>query len=787
SKNHSRYLNECIDVLRSFGRVGTLLLENAKTDIERCQQYFSFANEAFSCCHQLWSQIGLSFLTKVKQDLELEEILEDLWDFNMDRIRVLQFIESGGVGNSSGNSDRTINATVEALGELQMLVPYMPTYRVHLLKLVKETSDIYKKAGRHQDQVLLTEKALGVCDLMDSCFEDGEEETLQQFKQSLLVNVLETFGAMKDFQRAETCYSLLPRLRDSEAVLIMVKISVNAQLYDKALSYLKILFELDNLDRSIRGARIYTQAQAYSDESLEVYQALERNYGDNNLEINLDLACNLAFSGVAERRMMSIVELKRLASKTQELGSCSKHAERIHRTIFDAAQHNLNHHAYEECIEWASLGNSLAFSEQESGLYLRMLSLSNLRLGRTELALKLAREAARADPSKKSLFCLFNAELEKLTLEGQATKSFKDVIVDLKARDDFEVADLIALGKVAHDAGPAKQMAVLEILDELCALVAQRPGCIGDVPAGILLQHTAQLSFKCCSDGGGNANCSSRSDQFAKTLKKYAKMLLAASKGAGKAELGPPSVVEWFYAMSMNNVESLEKSQLKHLLEIVGQCEACLVDEGQGIQGELEYLAKCVFTIKVRLFDPNTEGIFKLCQAKMPRHADEFAHLAEFVLYAAKFDEASEVRKSYKHLASDLFKYSLQVMLQSDTVASDKLCYLFRRLIHLAEAKTNVLEWLGQFIQLSGSLDLHFAEDDVEWLVAKSWNIGIHHHRYQEYDEARKFMDAALHILERCNSLAERMRTGLQAQYQQFLTSVATGNPSKRVKHGIRG
>lgn len=103
-----------------------------------------------------------------------------------------------------------------------------------------------------------------------------------------------------------------------------------------------------------------------------------------------------------------------------------------------------------------------------------------------------------------------------------------------------------------------------------------------------------------------------------------------------------------------------------------------------------------------------------------------------------------QVRKSYKHLASDLFKYrycylttnvlqpvaeisplcfSLQVMLQSDAVASDKLCYLFRRLIYLAEAKANVFEWLGQFIQLSGSLELHLAEDDVEWLVAKSWNI----------------------------------------------------------------
>lgn len=182
-------------------------------------------------------------------------------------------------------------------------------------------------------------------------------------------------------------------------------------------------------------------------------------------------------------------------------------------------------------------------------LFCRILSLCNLRLGQTELALKLAREAVSADSSKKSLFCLFNAQLEGLTSEEQTINSFKNIIKDLKARDDFEVADLIALGKAAYDAGPTKKSAVLEILDQLCTLVAQRPGDIGDVPAGILLQHTAQLSFKCCSEGGGNINCSSGLDHFAKSLKKYAEILLKASKTASKVELGPPSVVEWFYAM----------------------------------------------------------------------------------------------------------------------------------------------------------------------------------------------------------------------------------------------
>lgn len=207
-----------------------------------------------------------------------------------------------------------------------------------------------------------------------------------------------------------------------------------------------------------------------------------------------------------------------------------------------------------------------------------------------------------------------------------------------------------------------------------------------------------------------------------------------------------------------------------------------------------------MFAVKLRLLDPDTDGLFDLCQAKMQRHADAFAHLAgvyqyshvevasvwvkyllshsknnlEFVLYAARFDEASAVchpffsfelpfkpRLPYTPLSpgpqeiqttreqfvqiwvliyftdaisvvrwcSNSSRGSLQVMLQGDTVPPEKLCYLFRRLITLAESKSSALEWLEQFVQLSGSVDVAMPEDDVEWLVAKSWNIVSQHTR----------------------------------------------------------
>ncbi|KAF4322943.1 hypothetical protein BBO99_00003162 [Phytophthora kernoviae] len=84
-KRSNHFMDECIDVLRSFGRVGMLMLESASIDCGRCEEYLKLAKEALSSSLQLWSRIGLAHLTKFKQGLELEDVVDDLWDFCMDR------------------------------------------------------------------------------------------------------------------------------------------------------------------------------------------------------------------------------------------------------------------------------------------------------------------------------------------------------------------------------------------------------------------------------------------------------------------------------------------------------------------------------------------------------------------------------------------------------------------------------------------------------------------------------------------------------------------------------
>lgn len=67
--------------------------------------------------------------------------------------------------------------------------------------------------------------------------------------------------------------------------------------------------------------------------------------------------------------------------------------------------------------------------------------------------------------------------------------------------------------------------------------------------------------------------------------------------------------------------------------------------------------------------------------------------------------------------------FSLQLMLQNDTISPSKLSYVFRRLISLTETKLNAYEWFEQLVQVTESLGVNLPATETEWFVGKSWNI----------------------------------------------------------------
>ncbi|KAF4135791.1 hypothetical protein GN958_ATG15015 [Phytophthora infestans] len=818
---NTQFMDECVDVLRSYGRVGMLMLESASIDCEKCEEYLSLAEESFSSSMQLWSRIGLSHLTKFKQGLELEEILDDLWDFWMDRVRTLQLLTQRPDYSPGDSRDM-----VSSLHELKMLAPYKPSYASSLLDLMTSVSDEYRRATLHDLQVSFAEEALRIGESLKNDEDESFSALITSFKQKLLVNLLQSLCASGDVERAETCYQLIPDNSDSKVLLLMNKLYVDNKQFEKAHRLLQLLFEQDSFDDSLAGARTFAEGFSFSDKGLDIYRELASNYGDADFAINVDIACNLAF--VEGKRHESIEELKRIGSSLLEAESSgqlvdSKHIQRIRQTIFDALQEALNSNQHEDCLKWADAALTTVSSARDRAMYMRVMSRSCVQLGRNAEALDWAEKALAIEPSKQSLLAVFQVAIEAITEVSE--EKLTHILEQLKARDDFEIDDLLAMGKLANNLGSSRQDIVMLILDELCHTVMETDDSFtAKVPVGVLLQNAAQLAFTKFTQQQQVGSSDNAEGSYGEKFLTYANVLLLKSRSDtvdyDESFVGPPSIFEWFFRMSfdiakstedsryfmmaaniaersdklygetspltqqsqrcllaavssdMKKIETLDKSQLLVLIEVINRT-GCVQSGDTSFDDEVMcYLARALVSVKLRLFDANTETILEICKATQ-LSVSQLIEIGELVLYAAKFDEATEVRDSYRSLAGQVFSYGLQLLIQEGSPDSSKLCYLLRRLITLAESKTKAQEWFEHVLQLIDNLDVAFPELEMEWFVAKAWNIGVLCQRGKDTTEALQFMKIAQSILQRSESLVEKLGNGLNQQYQELLRTSA--------------
>lgn len=159
-----------------------------------------------------------------------------------------------------------------------------------------------------------------------------------------------------------------------------------------------------------------------------------------------------------------------------------------------------------------------------------------------------AKKAYDAEPSKQSLFTAFQVELDAKPQTSE--DELLHTINQLRARDDFEIEDLLAVGKLASNAGPSRQDIVLYVLDELCGMV-RSTDYLANLPVTVVLQNAAQLSLSKFTQDQDGSNCDSNGSYGEKFLK-YVSMLLQQSKPEGGKQgnhVGPPAVFEWFFRM----------------------------------------------------------------------------------------------------------------------------------------------------------------------------------------------------------------------------------------------
>ncbi|GMF10534.1 unnamed protein product [Phytophthora lilii] len=478
-KQNMHFVDEYVDVLRSFGRVGMLMLESASIDCEKCEQYLLLAKEAFASSLQLWSRIGLSHLTKTKQDLELEDVVDDLWDFCVDRVRVLQLLAKGS------DMVEEFQDIVSTLHELKMLAPYKPSYGSILLDLMTSVSDGYAQTAQHELQVRFAEEVLHTSESLRNDADTNFLSIVTVFKQHILLNLLGSLCAIGDIKRAETCFQHVPDNQDPKALLLIINLYVENKQFEKAHRLLLVLFQQDNLDDAILGARSYAKGLSYSERGMEIYRELVHNYGDASVTISLAIACDFALHENKVYRLRAVEEIKRLGLLLER---------------------------YEEANVWA-------------------------------------RKAFSVEPSKQSFFATFRVALHTDSMDNQ--EELLHMMEQLKARDDFELQDLFAMGKLVSDLGSTRQDILLHILDELCRAFVQTDDCLADVPTLLVLQNAAQLSFSNISQlpAGQDAD---PDNSFSDKFLEYTSALLQLSRPdilKDKHSVGSSSVFEWFFRM----------------------------------------------------------------------------------------------------------------------------------------------------------------------------------------------------------------------------------------------
>ncbi|CCI43427.1 unnamed protein product [Albugo candida] len=805
------YIDDCIDVLRSLGRVGLLSLQNIYTDASKSSEYLLLACDTLAHSSNIWSKIGLSYLTKVKHNTELEEILEDLWDFSRSHMEVLTIMISTTDDNVKLSIN--INSLTNVLHELQELCPYVPAYTADLLKAIKTTVIEFEKAGKLKYCISLIEESIRISDSIEVGHENATDPSADEFKQFLMLRLFEELFEQKDYQRAETCYSFLPNRKDPSALLVMLKLCLSQKQYQRAKNITGAIIEQNNFEKALLATKTIVQAEEYSADSLMMYDTLRRQYGGNCLDVDFEEMCDLMKanqipdSAAFQKRVLGLN--KRLQDSESDT---SAHLNRLHRCVFELTHDELKRNSLEICRTWAEVGLNLAFNQDEAACYMRqfedyelslprlmcklavlsrILSQSFSKGGSTKEGVYWAKEASKTDHSKKSLFLLFGTSLVGDSCDSQNLSA--ESLQDILKRDDVDVNDMIALCKLAYDSKSVDTC--YKLSGCICEKLSSEGTNIGPMvlPVGALLQSVAQMLVQRSMD----ANRTIIEDQSLHLMEQFVNCSRKFTS-ENAASFGSSEVFEWFYALSfrlakktnsfdcyliaatiaercselypttsklqsrsicckmaaiciyVQKLESLDRpslQKLSDLIELLLEANAVSVDTSLSI--DRAYLGKCALAVKLRLGEEDTSQLLQMCKAKFGGSTLELTEAAELVLYTSSFAEVSEIRDKYLALARDIYKHALQILLQQEKADGRKLGIIFRRIVQLAETRQIVFEWLEQFLQVSQSIDVEVEDIDAEWLLAKSWNLGVHHYRCELFKQAKESFQQAISLIGR--------------------------------------
>ncbi|OQR92204.1 hypothetical protein THRCLA_08763, partial [Thraustotheca clavata] len=553
--------------------------------------------------------------------------------------------------------------------------------------------------------------------------------------------------------------------------------------------------------------------------ALELFQKLQHNFPQAAWDIEAEVMQELAFSNNKDKR---IYVLKTLNSMIKQKLS-NEQQNRLKKIVHDASCNAKNYEYHEEYFEWARIALALSETNDEKAISLRLMATSKLKLGDVDVAMQLAEEAVKKELSKKSLFAYFQVALQ----HPKAEKTMLwNIIAQLIELDDFDIYDLVTFAHASYEAGhQAIVLVVLENISQLLKTHIQHTKEVPKIPIGVLFQNMAQLSL---SDPTLDKEASAAN--FVKYLNGLFDIIDIVCESQPEVIFGPPSIFEWFYGVCHNiacnngyweyyniaasialkaeeifpNQTQLKGREVKCKLAIVYlqmkrfdtlsdkelheilQCsEYCLskISIDSNLKKFQDSIVTAIFKIKIRLNELDGNFVEKYSQG-LERSTTKFRELGGMI--PTIFDLDSNIKtdfvllqargiareKSYDlwSIASSLYKMSLQIELQKASVESTSIIYTLKKIISLTKTKEDGYEWLSQARQISTSLSIALTDDDVEWFLAKAWNLGISCYRNHQAIQAKNLMLLALNTLD-------------QAKSKLKMSSISTPNNAKELSH----
>lgn len=537
---------DSIDILRTIGRTGSalgLILEKPSDDespvqLKRKENLSTILLFIYTQAMTLWKKISLSHLTRLKTGLELEAILEDIWDLVMKKLELSSSssqsiidapISQGPSFDYEQPREKCVKSEIE---ELEQLLPYLQGYR-HLLfqKLLdlatssspSSNTDIHthdshidsekimkhKETGDENDETMklknwILQKALQI-------LESGHvgPEALKEWKKQrhvILNELTQSYLYLQDVQATEKCLEMLMQEKPIPITTWFYKLQFEMSLRqeddivysNEADRCFQQILEYPDFHEVMKSAEFILSAnialssngqqQKHTALITSIYDQICHNFPEKQIAVRIDQVNYLlrktystTTGANCPKSWTEIAHevMEDLIQKDKQARLGASDRQLIQQSIHEASCLYFNREQYLECLDWCCQGLTFVLEKEDQSRIKRIMSKAQMALEHVDQALTLANEALQLHQCTLNVFIVFQVHLRKLTANRNTKSEIKnqEKILSSLLSDLLHSPDFCVedLGAFGNEARKYNQTGIMiEILRELSSCLLQQ-------------------------------------------------------------------------------------------------------------------------------------------------------------------------------------------------------------------------------------------------------------------------------------------------------------------------